>query len=477
MGTNSPFNIFMENKTNIRVSYPGQPAPATSKLPLDANVEGMQMPDAKQLRSTIDAAIQAGSVQDADMLKAVRLQERLSSRIEALEARDAYMATASRPSPFESQTVAAPAIVRSVGDSPANLRSNFSMSRAILAAHEGRTMSGAEAEAIAEGRRQNPHARGQIVLPSSMMRGVQSRNIYGNTVAGDVTAGVTGKPTASAPFLTAIHGTPILQTLGARVVDVAGAGTFLVPFLGRTAAGSVAEAAASTSSATFSELSLTPTRYTRRADISALALRTNGSALDQVLLDDFEAAHAWALDAAGVAAIKASATFTPATETGTDDLAATTLSNLFDLATDTMNAVRSNIAPDLFCSPIGYEVLQSVVATNLNQTLAGAYSAGSGARVVCSVAMADGDIPAEKALASVAADRKIVGAGLVVAGDFSNLILARFGGPIDLVVDPYSDADNAVIRVIANSYTAAGIVRDAFRCLAVASSTITDVAD
>jgi hypothetical protein len=244
--------------------------------------------------------------------------------------------------------------------------------------------------------------------------------------------------------------------------------------LGRTAAASTLEANSVTSSATFSELSLTPTRYARRTDVTALALRTNGSALDQVLQADFAAAHAWAMDAQGFAAIKDSATFTPATETGTDDLAATTLANLMDLASDIMAAIRQNEAPVLLCSPIAFEILNTTVATNLSQTLSQAYAASAGGRVVAAVGMVDGDIPAEDALASVASNREIRGAGLVAGGYIPDLVMARWGDGLDLIIDPYADADLGVIRVVSNSYSAAGIVRDSFRCLAVASATITD---
>jgi hypothetical protein len=90
--------------------------------------------------------------------------------------------------------------------------------------------------------------------------------------------------------------------------------------------------------------------------------------------------------------------------------------------------------------------------------------------------MVDGDIPAEKALTSVASGREFVGAGLVAGGYFPDLILARWGAGVDLLVDPYADADAGVIRVVSNSYVAAGIVRDSFRCLAVASADIADTA-
>jgi HK97 family phage major capsid protein len=456
----------MENTTHARVRYSSRPV-ATNLPPSDLNVDGMGANDLRSLRATIDAAIQADNVPDAQMLNYLQLQERAAARLAAVEARDAYMQAQVQAAPAPS----APAVVRSLGDSHSGLASAFSISRAILAAAEGRQMQGAEAEVIAEGRRSNPHARGQVVLPSF----IHTRNVYGNATGNGVDVATTGRQTLSAPMLTAHHGVPQLQQLGATVLDAQGSGTFLVPFLGRTAAASTGEASAVTSSASFNELSLTPTRYSRRTDVSALALRTNASAIDQVLLADFSAAHAWAQDAAGFAAIKANATFTAATETGTDDLAATTLGNILDLVSDIMAAIRVNEAPTLLCSTIAFEVVNSVVATNLSQTLAQAYFSSAGGRMVAAVGMVDGDIPAEKALASVAVGREIVGAGLVAGGYLPDLIIARWGD-IDLVVDPFSEVDNAVIRVVSNSYASAGIVRDAFRCLAVASATIADSA-
>ena len=209
-----------------------------------------------------------------------------------------------------------------------------------------------------------------------------------------------------------------------------------------------------------------PLAYEKAAARSpALALRTNGSAIDQVLLADFEAAHAWALDVHGFAAIKSGATFTKATETGTDDLAA-----------DVLTATRTNETPVLLCSPLAWEIVNTKVNTDLNQTLAQAYATSAGGRFVAAVGMIDGDIPAEKALTSVANGKEFVGAGLVAGGYFPDLILARWGAGVDLLVDPYADADAGVIRVVSNSYVAAGIVRDSFRCLAVASADIADTA-
>lgn len=462
----------MEN-THTRVRYAGQPTSSSHpKLPAyDIELGSMKVHELRNLRSNVDVAIQADQVADHDMLNYLNLQERVAQRIAALELRDQYTQNSAQQQP--PQQVSAPAYLGTVGDTRSGLSNSFSISRALLQASEGRQLQGAEAEMTAEGRRECAHARGAVVLPSWAL---QKRNVYGNTAGTYVNGAVTGKQTLSAGMLAANHGEPVLQALGATLVDAVGASSLLVPYLGRTAAAVMGEGEAITSSATFSELSLTPIRYGRRADVTQLALRTNGSAIDQVLLQDFAAAHAWAQDTVGFNAIRNSATFVPATETGTDDLAATTLDNIMDLVTATMNATRSSAAPVLVCSPIGFDVLNSVVATNLSQTLAQAYISSAAGQVIAAVGMADADIPAEKALLSVAADRKIVGAGLVAAGLFQDLVLARWGG-VDVVLDPYSDADNGVLRVVANSYVNAGVVRDSFRCLAVASATITDVAD
>jgi len=456
---------------NQRVRYASRPAPSNLPSP-SIDVANMNINDLRALRAKVDSAIQSDQIEDGQILDYLKLQERSAQRLEALEARESYLAHMQHDShAAPAPAVAAPAYIRSVGDSTAGLRSQFSLSRAILSAYEGRSFTGAEAEVIQEGRKTNPQARGQVVIPGFAL---QTRNQYGNAVVGGVDAVVSGKQTLSAPMLTANHGVPLLQQLGATVFDASGSSTFLVPYLGRTAAASTLEANSVSSSATFSELSLTPTRYARRTDVTALALRTNGSALDQVLQADFAAAHAWAMDAQGFAAIKDSATFTPATETGTDDLAATTLANLMDLASDIMAAIRQNEAPVLLCSPIAFEILNTTVATNLSQTLSQAYAASAGGRVVAAVGMVGGDIPAEDALASVASNREIRGAGLVAGGYIPDLVMARWGDGLDLIIDPYADADLGVIRIVSNSYSAAGIVRDSFRCLAVASATITD---
>jgi hypothetical protein len=47
----------------------------------------------------------------------------------------------------------------------------------------------------------------------------------------------------------------------------------------------------------------------------------------------------------------------------------------------------------------------------------------------------------------------------MVAGDFSDLVIAQWGG-LDITVDPYSQATNGKVRLIVNAYFDAAKRRD-----------------
>ena len=240
--------------------------------------------------------------------------------------------------------------------------------RAIISAAEGRQLEGAEAEVTAEGRNQFAGTRGQVVIPNFVLE-AQKRNVYGNDSGqSGIDNNVSGRQTLSGAYETALHIQPLAEQLGARVIDALGSSTMLVPFLGRTAAGSADEGASVTSNATFSELSLTPSRYARVATYSALALRTTGQALDSILTADFQQAHTSAHDKVAFDAIRANSTYTLATENGTNGLEATSLTNVFSLTKDAMSATGSNDAPALVCSPEGFKVLNTTAVSGLRQS-------------------------------------------------------------------------------------------------------------
>ena len=428
------------------------------------NLDNMKGHELRALAHTLEKCTRDGSISDLEIKDYFKFIDDVNSRLAVVEAqtRTTHLDANSKPS--------APAYHKSVGDSEGSLAKRFSISKAILTAAEGRQLEGVEAEVTSEGRRQFAGTRGQVVIPNFVLA-AQQRTVYGNDSGqSGIGANVTGKQTLAAGYQAALHVQPLAEQLGARVVDALGSSTMLIPFLGRTAAGSADEGAAVTSSATFSELSLAPSRYARVATYSSLALRTTGQALDDILTRDFQQAHTSAHDKVAFDAIRANATYTLATENGTNGLEATTLSNVFELTKDVMSATGTNDAPAIVCSPEGYKVMNTTAVSGLQQTLASAYNMVTGQTVRQATNLADGNFAGDDVIDG-ADGGTIAGAGLVIAGDFGSCVIAKWGG-IDVVIDPFSGNESGLITLAANSYCAAGITRDAFRALAVAGSTI-----
>jgi len=462
-----------------RTSYQGQPT--------TQNAEGLPNPSMDlqtvhdpaqlvQLRSVVNSALQSDQIAENQLPAFLDFQKRSAERLEEVKRAAVVQTRSHLEAPAENKRSASiPAFVHrnGLGDTSSDLARRFSLSRGILAVAEGRNLDGAEAEATSEGLRQFPNAQGRLVIPDFVRSEKMRRSVYGlDDSSAGVDSLVNGVQTLAGAHNIAMHGEPLVQRLGARVFDAVGSGSFLVPYLGRTAAASLAEGVTDTSSATFSDLTLTPTRYNRAATVTALSLRTNGGNLDQILFDDFNAAMLAAMDVDAFASIRAATTYTAATETGTDDLAATTLADLFNLVADYMTATGRNEYPALVVSPLAAKVLNTTAASGLYQTLAQAYRSQTGAEIVPAVNMLDGNFTASDIFTSGGSDT-ISGAGLVVAGAFDNCVVARWGG-LDIVVDPYgTNASKHTLSLHANMYLDSGIIRDGFRGLAVASSTIT----
>jgi len=447
-----------QRAANVR--HYGRPQTRTaSHVPkLDQDINTLPTHELRALSHTLEKCTKDGSISDLEIKDYFKFLDNVNARLSLVEHEKREAPTAP------------PAYVPAIGDSPKSLAKNFSISKAILSAAEGRQLDGAEAEVTAEGRKQFAGTRGQVVIPNFVIE-AQQRTVYGNDSGqSGIGSNVTGKQTLSAAYQEALHVQPLAEQLGARVVDALGSSTMLIPFLGRTAAGSADEGAGVTSNATFSELSLGPQRYARVATYSALALRTTGQALDEILQRDFQQAHTSAHDKAAFDAIRANATYSLATEDGTNGLAATSLSNVFEMTKDVMSATGSNDAPSIVASPEGYKVMNTTAISGLQQTLAGAYASGTGQGVRQATNLADGNFNAADII-SGADSGTIAGAGLLIAGDFGSCIICKWGG-IDVVVDPFSGNESGLITLAANSYCAAGITRDAFRALAVAGNVI-----
>ena len=411
--------------------------------------------DLKGMRHQIEQGIGNGVVADADVKEYFRFLDKIDGAIEKRNRREVDL---------QRRAVSAPSInTVGLGDNTANLSKRFSISKAINAASMGHQQDGAEAEVIAEGQKTNPMARG-ISLPAFVL---EQRSIYGvDSGSPDIAAAVTGQRTVSAQLLAALHDQPVAAQLGATMVQASGA-HFLVPFLGSMIPSTADEGGALTSSASFNQLDLTPTRYGRRADITTLALRAASPEMDNIIMRSMAEGHAVAKDRAAFAAVVANATYQLATAHSTNGLAATDLEDIFNLAKSASVASGNSAAPNMVCSPIGFQALNVASDSTINQTIAGAYRAGTGAQVLQSNTLLDGDLTSADVVGGTGT---IAGAGVAIAGNFADLIVAEWG--VDLVLDNVTDADKGVIRCISNSYIAAGVVRDSLRVMGVSSSNI-----
>ena len=463
-------------KTETRIKYDGMPdtkdMPQDVQRIIEGNIENAGAKDLRHARSVVNSAIQSESIPEDAMLEAMQYMKRSKVRLDELAQQHRNIeAKMSSNSANSGNTRSAFSIHNSVGDSPRSIAQGFSLTRAIERTANGQPLEGAEAEAYTEARKEFRGARGNILIPSWMRP--ELRSIYGNDSGQSGIAGnVGGRQTLSfGDTRTALHTVPMAEQLGAQKVNASGGGTLLVPFLGRTAAATADEGAAgSSTTSTFSELTLTPQRYTRKTSISALSLSTTGSQLDRILLNDFEMAHAAAHDRVCFAAIRDSATFTTATASA-NGLAATTIADLFNLASDTMNATGISGYPDLLMSPIAQTVLNTGIVTNSDQTLGQLYVSQTGKQLLPIVSMVDGTFAEADAVSGASGSDNIVGAGHVVAGLMSSCILASWDG-ISIMSDPFTLRDEHAINVHADSYVASGVIQDAFRILAVSAADI-----
>jgi len=440
------------------------------------DINTAQAKDLANARSIIDAAIEGNDIADEHLPEALQFMQRSAERMaEQGENLRKLTAEYKRSSNEPAKSTGAPAYLSSTGDSKRGIAGRFSFTRAICNVLEGRQQDGAEAEMIREGRSQFGAARGQIVVPDWGAR--ELRDVYGsNASSGSIDAAVTGLQTlAGAPLRGALHGQPLAEQLGATIVDAQGSNTVLLPWLGVVNAASTAEGAtvaAPSDTADFQEVSLTPTRYSRKVTVSQLSLRTtgNGGNMDAILMNDMSNALATAQDKQAFAALQSAAQFALATENGTNGLEATDMDDIHALVSKYMDVTGRNEYPDLIVSKLGAAALNTGLS-GTDTTLSERYVAQTGRRIIPAVNIVDGNFTATDIIDGAAAGT-IAGAGVAMAGDMASLVIARWGG-FDLLVDVYgANADGHLVSLHANAYSAAGVLNNAFAQLAVAPAAI-----
>jgi hypothetical protein len=451
-----------------RTTYTGQPVGQTAEavrqaLAVDLEKRG-GIREVLHARAKIDEAMQRDEIAEADMLSALNFMERSASVVD--EARNEMKpATPQGNTPSASS---APAYVREVGDSSRGIVKRFSIARAVSNVIDGRAHDGAELEMITEGRGQFRGASGQIVVPDWAAR--ELRTVFGtSTTPAGIGGQVSGLQTIVGDSMQiARHGQPLAEQLGARVIDGLGGQSVLLPWLGKTSAAVSEEGAQVTSAGDFQQVTLTPTRYTRALTVSEMSLRTTGGQMDSVILADMSAALSTSIDAQAFAALQASAVWVPGTVHDTNGLAVTSMADIHNLVSGAMDATGLNSYPDLVVSRLGASALNTALSGS-DTTISERYIGQTGARIIPAVNIADGDVTSGNA---VGGSGTISGAGIAMAGDMSALAICRWGG-FDLRVDFYGDnAARHNVTLYANSYSAAGLLSDAFVQLAVTAENI-----
>jgi uncharacterized protein len=313
---------------------------------------------------------------------------------------------------------------------------SFSLSRAVEAVSNGRQLEGAEAEwateAMREMRSQGLQSAGQIAIPSIALRTADDFQ----ATSGQAGAGFV--PTVVPAAIEALRAPTVLEGLGTTVIRNA-TGNLQFPRVSTKAAGTgETEVSQDASSGLdMDQVSLNPQRVAAQTTYSKQLILQGGSEVDFLIANELAAAM----------------------NAYIDDYA-------FDLISASTTVNQSSVADAVLTAVIVNKMETDALAQGAN--LAGA-----------SYVMSPGAYGLSKALAQVSAvnalwengrfnmynavatpylvngfleDGTTAAAGSMVFGNFAQgAILAYFGG-IDLLVDPYSAAGTAQIKLHVNRF-------------------------
>ena len=308
---------------------------------------------------------------------------------------------------------------------------SFSLSRAIEAVSHGRGLEGAEAEWAQEARSEMQsrglQMTGQIGIPEAALFRAGLPDNFQADGTGDGSGYV---PTNVPGVIEALRAPTMIETLGATTINGA-TGNLKFPRVSAKAIGTEAtEVAASTNSGLeLDEVNLSPVRVANKTLFSKQLILQGGSQVDTLIARELAAGINTTIDTAAFAKIVAG--ITPVAGGGSPLTAA----HLFALEKSVL-AAGGNLANCKWAmSPIGWEVSRDLATVDsINAFWSGQSFDG---------------FPAV-ATPNIAAGTESTGD--LIFGDFAaGLVLAYFG-PLDLLVDPYSNAGTAQIALHLNKF-------------------------
>ena len=389
---------------------------------------------------------------------------------------------------LKARAVAQDAVVRSDKEA-IKANAKFDFGKALREAAQG-GVTGLEKEVMQEARKEASALglglRGDFSIPQSML--VEARNVYGvDSGQAGVNDAVTTVATEVTALVGALRSNSILAATGATQLN-GFVGDIKMPSLPTDAAEEPAEGASvSGNTGSMGSQILSPQRIAQQMIVTKEAINQTNGNMSAVIAADFGRSIANVQDKIALNSIHGTGgatalaggtgTVVLATESGTNDLAATDAEDIRDLwAAITANGAENNTAfvfhPTNYAHLLGVDNVSSVSALVENGQIFG-YNV-----------LTSGSVPAQD-LSAVNCDQLIEGGAASVAdgltsvqfgyyGDWTDLFYANWGG-LDVTVDPFSGISAGTVKIVVDTFFDAKVRRaGSLGAMVMANATITN---
>ena len=314
----------------------------------------------------------------------------------------------------------------------------FSLSRAVAAVANGRSLEGAEAEwaseASKEARSQGLQMAGQIAIPSIALRTADDFQ----ATSGEAGAGFV--PTVVPAAIEALRAPTVLEGLGTTIIRNA-TGNLQFPRVSTkaTGTGETEVGADNASGLNMDQLTLSPQRVAANTTYSKQLILQGGSEVDALIANELAAAMNAYVDTYGFNAIMASTAVNQIVTA--DDVLDAAIVNAMEAA---VLADGANLATSAYVmSPKAYELSKALAQVSAVNALweNGQFNMY---RAVATPYLVNSTLTSPVGGSSVG--------GNMIFGNFAQGGIMAFFGGIDLLVDPYSAAGTAQIKLHVNRF-------------------------
>ena len=363
------------------------------------------------------------------------------------------------------EAVFAAAVGQAVSQSEAKeveqIRSRFSLGKAISDIANKGQLDGIELEMAQEGRSEmsatGASARGNLTIPSFLMGEARASETYSVDDSNGQAQGEAVRGTDHAAIIEGLRPVPVLERMGATVIQATG--DLVLPSLPNAEATQLAEIAGLANlDGDFGNTKLTPKRFGMRMDLTRQMLHQSDPQLDSVIARDMSVALANELDQYVIGTnLFGSSNITDGSVVDADTCKATSYADFtaHEGAFLSNNPAGDNLA--LLMDPTMAAYLKGV-----SQSTGGAIlNQGNeilGYRVFTSTNVAQQHVDAKPYFSGITSASNDVDIRPIFFIDPSDLFIARFGG-LDVTVDALTLAHQGTIRLIANMYADANVRR------------------